>query len=63
MARKMPKDSNRYSELAELPEYERRVVGAYIYCRTWVKGCKPGEMTPAELMAWLTSAAREEDAA
>lgn len=63
MTRKLPKDFDFFTAFLDLPESERKMVGAYVYCRTLVKGCRPGEMTPAELMQWLSTVPSEEDAA
>lgn len=54
MPHRQPKDFNPLAAFFDLPAEERKVLCAYIYCRTLVKGAGPDEMTPAELMALLT---------
>jgi len=63
MQQRQPNEHDFARAFLALPEAERQAVVAYVYARTCIKGCEPENMTPAELMAFLTGERRELDAA
>lgn len=63
MARPKPRDVSFFGALAMLSERELRIVNAYVMCRALVKGAGEKDMSPAELMEWLTRKPGERDAA
>lgn len=54
MARPKPKDVDFFTALGMLSERERKIVMVYVECRVCVIGAGEDEMSPVELMAWLT---------